>query len=47
MNSDAIFRMKILSFCPHLAVGEVQAEKAMKVLGSVLAFALSCFVLLC
>lgn len=43
MNLDPIFRMKSLSFCPHFAVGEVQAEKAMRVLHSVSAFALSWF----
>lgn len=46
-NLDPVFRMKSLSFCPHFAVGKVQAEKAVKVLGSILAFALTCFVLLC
>lgn len=43
MNLDPICRMKSLSICPHFAVGEVQAEEAMKVLHSVSAFALSWF----
>lgn len=46
INSNPVFRMKSLSFCPGFAVGQVHAEMAMKVLHSVLAFAFG-FVLLC
>lgn len=47
-NSNPVFRMKSLNFCPHFAVGQVHSGLlAMKVLHSVLAFAFGCFVLLC